>query len=572
MARRELRGEGTARGAALGTARVIYPLDFAVVSDPIARHEVPGELARVETAIARARAELDAVRKRLRGPLKREIGEFVDAHALILDDAEFADGIRTGIIEHRLNAEAALKAHRDQLLEAFEAIDDAYLRSRGEDVEQVIARVFAALKRGKPEPRRARKTDTGVILVAESIAPDEIEAWQHNGLAALIVTRASVWSHATILARALRVPMLVASPEIFDAIRDGDPLLVDADAGLAIAHPDTLDLTRLRERQRESERSARARARLRTAETRTRDGLAIRLWANAEHDEDITRARRLGATGIGLYRTEFLHAGQGDAGDEESQFRAYREAVLAMGGRPVTLRTLDVGGDKTLGGQHGSSGPHSALGLRGLRLSLAQPAAFSAQLRAMLRASAHGPVRILFPMVTSIEEADRARAMVEACKAELDLAGLRSGEVPLGAMIEVPAAALVSDQLAANFDFLALGSNDLVQYTLAADRNDAAVAACYDPLHPAVLTLMTMTIDNARRARRALTLCGELAADPRATALLVGLGFTDLSVHPNALLEVRERILGLHAAALRKRTRRLLASGEARSLLDEVDG
>lgn len=568
MARRELRGEGTARGAAVGSARVVYPLDFAVVSDPISRHEVPTERSRVDAAIQRARGELEQVRKRLRGPLKREIGEFVDAHALILDDPEFSAGIHAGIVEHRLNAEAALKAHRDQLLAAFESIDDPYLRSRSEDVEQVIGRVFAALKRGGSEARRARASTGGVVLVAESVAPDEIEAWQHNGLVALIVTRASVWSHATILARALRVPMLVAGPGIFDAIRDGDPVLVDADAGLVIANPDTLDLARLRERQRATERSARARARLRKADTTTRDGLEVRLWANAEQDEDISRARRLGAAGIGLYRTEFLHAGASGTHDEETEFRAYRDAVLAMGGRPVTLRTLDVGGDKSGGSTSGVPVSTSALGMRGLRLSLAQPAAFAAQLRAMLRASASGPVRILFPMVTSLDEALRARAIVEACRAELELAGNRVPDVPIGVMIEVPAAALIADQLARHFDFLALGSNDLVQYTLAADRNDASVAHSYDPLHPAVLALMGMTIEHARRSRRPLTLCGELAADPRATALLVGLGFTDLSVHPNALLEVRERVIGLHAAALRKRVRRLLAVGEAKTMLD----
>jgi phosphotransferase system enzyme I (PtsI) len=568
MARRELRGEGTARGAALGTARIRYPLDFSVDFAPIARHDVPAELARIEDAIGRARAELDAVRRRLRGPLKREIGEFVDAHALILDDPEFADGIRAGIVEQRLNAEAALKAHRDQLLAAFEAIDDPYLRSRGEDVEQVVGRVFAALKRGRTGSRRARAASGGVVLVAESIAPDEIEAWQQEGLVALVVTRASVWSHATILARALRVPMVVAGPGIFDEVRDGDPVLVDADAGLVIAGPDTLDLSRLRERQRASERSARARARLRTAETRTRDGLAIRLWANAEHAEDIALARRLGAAGIGLYRTEFLHAGHGADAGEDTQYRAYREAVLAMGGRPVTLRTLDIGGDK---GTVHAGGGNPALGLRGLRLSLAQPAGFAAQLRAMLRASAHGPVRILFPMVSSLDEARRALATVEACRAELRLARAAFDEdTPIGAMVEVPAAALIADRLARTFDFLALGSNDLVQYTLAADRNDAAVASNYDPLHPAVLALLTMTLDHARRSRRPLTLCGELAADPRATALLVGLGFTDLSMHPNAMLEVRERVLGLHASALRKRVRRVVAAGEARSLVEEA--
>jgi phosphotransferase system enzyme I (PtsI) len=346
-------------------------------------------------------------------------------------------------------------------------------------------------------------------------------------------------------------------------------VLVDADAGIIIAEPDTLDHARLRERQRANERRARARARLRTAETRTRDGLAVRLWANAEHDDDIALARRLGAAGIGLYRTEFLHAGPGADTGEEAQFRAYRDAVLAMGGRPVTLRTLDVGGDKGASGPGGGENP--ALGLRGLRLSLSQPAGFAVQLRAMLRASAYGPVRILFPMVTSLEEAERALAIVEACRAELRLARIDFDEdTPVGAMVEVPAAALIADRLARTFDFLALGSNDLVQYTLAADRNDAAVASSYDPLHPAVLALLTMTLDHARRARTPLTLCGELAADPRATALLLGLGFTDLSMHPNALLEVRERVLALHAGALRKRVRRLVAAGETRSLLDEA--
>jgi phosphotransferase system enzyme I (PtsI) len=566
MARRELRGEGTARGAALGVARIRYPLDFSADPAPVARHEIPREIERIEAAIGRARGELDAVRRRLRGPLRREIGEFVDAHALILDDPEFAAGIRAGIVERRLNAEAALKAHRDQLLAAFEAIDDPYLRSRGEDVEQVVGRGCAALKRGRAEPRRAHAPG-GVVLVAESVAPDEIEGWRQQGLAALIVTRASVWSHATILARALRLPMLVVAGDVFDLLRDGDPVLVDADAGIAIAEPDALDLARWRERQRASERSSRARSRLRTSETQTRDGLAIRLWANAEKTEDIAAARRLGAVGIGLFRTEFLLASPDVAADEDAQFRVYRDAVLAMGGRPVTLRTLDVGADK--GAAAVAENP--ALGLRGLRLSLARPAAFAAQLRAMLRASAYGPVRILFPMVTSLDEAERALAIVDACRAELTLSGIRTGEVLIGGMVEVPGAALIADRLARAFDFLALGSNDLVQYTLAADRNDAAVATCYDPLHPAVLRLLALTLDHARRARRALTLCGELAGDPRATALLVGLGFTDLSVHPNVLLEVREQVLGLHAAALRKRVRRLVAAGEARTLLDEGD-
>jgi phosphotransferase system enzyme I (PtsI) len=328
--------------------------------------------------------------------------------------------------------------------------------------------------------------------------------------------------------------------------------------------PDALDLGRLREHQRAAARAERRRAQLKTAATRTLDGVSIGLHANAEQPEQIARARRLGVDGIGLYRTEFLYLRPGEAPGEDDQFRTYRDAVMAMAGRPVTLRTLDLGADKPGAGMLGiGSEPNPALGLRGVRWSLSRRSHFVAQLRAMLRASAYGPVRVLLPMVTSIEEVEQSAELLASARRALEREGVAMAEhVPLGAMIEVPAAVLISAELAHACDFLALGSNDLVQYTLAADRNNSSVASTYDPLHPAVLRLIALTVENAQRARIPLSLCGELAGSADLLPILLALGLREFSMHPSAILEAREKLLGLSRKALRARGKRLL---EARS-------
>jgi phosphotransferase system enzyme I (PtsI) len=352
-------------------------------------------------------------------------------------------------------------------------------------------------------------------------------------------------------------------------------VLVDADAGHVIVSPDALDLARLRRHQRDARRAQRQLARLRSAQTLTTDGVEIELHVNAEQPADIAAARRLGAAGVGLFRTEFLYLRHGEAPGEDEQFRAYRDAVIAMAGRPVTLRTLDLGADKAAGSAlEIAPEQNPALGLRGVRLSLARRALFQVQLRAMLRASAYGPVRILLPMVTSVAEVRLARGLLGAARASLEDAGSATAEaVELGAMIEVPAAALISAEIASEADFLAIGSNDLVQYTLATDRNNAAVSAHYDPLHPAVLRLLALVVENAQRARKPLSLCGELAGDPRFVPVLVALGLTELSMHPNAILEVRETVLRVSRKSLRARARRLLAAtgrDEVEQLLSEL--
>lgn len=556
---------------AVGRARVLYPLRFEADPAPVPPDRVDAEIRAAAAAFAEARAEIDRLRARVGGLYARELTEFIDAHALILDDPLFAEGVHEHIRRERLSASAALKRHRDELATAFGAIADPYLQSRIEDIDQVIARVHAALRRGDaPAPAAGSdEAGAGVVLVCESLAPAELDAWHERGLVAVVAVRGSEYSHSAILARGLRIPYLCGAAGALERIRERMLVLVDAERGEAVLQPDPLDLARLREYQRQSTRAARRRAAFRRVETRTADGVPIALWANAEHAADIARARRLGAAGVGLFRSEFLCL-CGEPAAEDVQFKAYREAVLGMAGKPVTLRTFDLGADKA-GLATAMSEANPALGLRGLRASLADCAAFVTQLRAMLRASAYGPVRILLPMVTAIDEIATTRRLIAQCRAELAAAGHPVAEqVALGGMIEVPGAALLSYELAQALDFLAIGSNDLVQYTLATDRNNASLGALYDPLHPAVIRLIYLVVENARQARKPLMLCGELAADARFTPLLLALGLGEMSMHPNALLEVRERIAGLSRKAMRSRVRRILAAANSAEIAGMV--
>jgi phosphotransferase system enzyme I (PtsI) len=566
----QLEGLAAARGLAVGRARVLYPMRFEVDHEPLAADEVDPEVARFEHAMQAARDEMVALRKRLRGSFSREIGDFIDAHALILDDPEFSGGVTARIRRQLIRASAALEAQREAVAAAFDAIDDPYLRSRREDLDQVIARVFAAYRRGGSALPRSAPHAAGTVLVCETVAPADLDWWHEHGLVAIVCTQGSVYSHSAILARGMRVPMIIGCGAALDAIRDGETVLVDAEVGSVTLTPDAMDLGRLREHQRDASRAERKRAQLKSAATRTQDGVQIGLYANAEQPEQIARARRLGVDGIGLYRSEFLYLRPGEAPSEDDQFRAYRDAVMAMAGRPVTLRTLDLGADKPGAGALAiAPEPNPALGLRGIRLSLARRAHFMAQLRAMLRASAYGRVRILLPMVTSVEEVRQTADLLGAARRALASEGVAMAEkVPLGAMIEVPAAVLISAELAHECEFLALGSNDLVQYTLAADRNNAAVATNYDPLHPAVLRLIALTVENARRAKRPLTLCGELAGSAELLPVLLALGLGEFSMHPSAILEARERLLTLSRKALRARGKRLLESRSREEVLE----
>ncbi|HZP64809.1 MAG TPA: phosphoenolpyruvate--protein phosphotransferase [Rudaea sp.] len=547
-------GAGAARGMALGRARLVQPSQLSVDERPLPEKDIESEVMRLREALAHAREELRHLREKLHGALAREVGEFIDAHSLILEDPELTEGLYALIRRGRYRAGSALKLQRDRLVAAFEAIDDPYLRSRREDVDHVIGRVQAALVRDTTPAERQIASRVGCVLVGDTVAPAELAHLPDHGVLGVVTTGGSPLSHSAILARSMRLPMVVGAHEALKHITDDDLLLLDGTRGEIVVHPTAQDLARYRQYQRDQVRSAEALSRLKHERTLTRDGAEIALYANAELLTDVAQARSFGASGIGLYRTEFLFMQRRELPDEEEQFHAYRDAVLAMGGAPVTIRTLDLGADKAdATGLALAQEPNPALGVRGVRLAMCHPQLFATQLRAILRASGFGPVRILVPMVTNVDEIAAVRRMVEACARDLATRGYEIADhYELGAMIEVPAAAIALPTMIRQLDFVAIGTNDLTQYTLAADRNNDALAELYDPLHPAVLKLLSLIIETSGRASKPVTLCGEMAGEPRYTALLLALGLTGFSMHPSSLLEVRQAIAGYDRASLRK--------------------
>jgi len=539
-----LTGNGAARGMALGRARLEQPSRYLIDERPLAAGEIDAELARLNRALMLARAELAALREKLHGMLAGEVGDFIDVHSLILADRELNAGLADLVRVGRYRASAALKMQRDRLVSVFEAMDDAYLRSRKEDIDHVIGRVQAALMRESSAEERKLAARVGEILVSDTVAPSELVPLAEHGVLGVVLTSGSPLSHSAILARSLRLPMVVAAHEALAHIQDDDLILIDGEHGEIIVHPAAQDIARYRGWQRDVVQRGKRLALLRDVDTRTRDGVQIHLHANAELPADIAQARACGAAGIGLYRTEFLFLQRKEMPGEEEQFLAYRDLVLGMGGLPVTIRTLDLGADKA-----DSSGlvlddeDNPALGVRGVRLSLRRPQLLIIQLRAILRASSYGPLRILVPMVASAEEMASVRHLLNECARDLRTAGYEIADhIELGAMIEVPAAAIALPGMIKKLDFIAIGTNDLVQYTLAVDRNNDQLANLYDPLHPAVLKLLAQTIATATRAGRPVSLCGEMAGDTRYTGLLLALGLTDFSMHPGLLLEVREAV------------------------------
>ncbi|HET8764748.1 MAG TPA: phosphoenolpyruvate--protein phosphotransferase, partial [Rhodanobacter sp.] len=499
-------------------------------------------------------------RSKLHGALAREVNEFIDAHSLLLDDAELLRGLDDLVKIGHYRAGAALKKQRDKLAAVFEAMDDPYLRGRKEDIEQVISRVISALQRQTSAEERKLAARVGELLVADTIAPGDMAQLAGNGLLGVVASGSSAYSHSAILARSLGLPMLVGARDALSMIHDDDLILLDGEHAEAIIHPTAQDLARYRGWQREAAAEGRRLATLANAPTRTRDGTTIHLLANAETVSDVALARARGADGVGLYRTEFLFLKHKRLPTEEEQFTAYRDLVLGMGGRPVTIRTLDLGADKADAAGlvlRGEDNP--ALGVRGVRLSLRYPAVFTTQIRAILRAACYGPVRVLVPMVTQPDELIAVRELFTLARQELKREHVDLPEtLPIGAMVEVPAAAINVRALLRHADFLAIGTNDLAQYVLAADRGNDALDNIYTPLQPALLRLIAYVIASGRRAKKPVSLCGEIGGDTRFTALLIALGLAEFSMHPGLLLQVRDRLATLDGAALRGRSAQLL--------------
>jgi phosphotransferase system enzyme I (PtsI) len=559
--RRILSGHGASRGGALGRARVRLPHALEVVEDRIEPELVEAEVARMHDAVDAVRADMHLLRERLHGALAHEVGEFLDLHALLLDDPELLAGLDDMIRTGRYTADYALRLQRDRIAAVFSDMDDDYLRSRIDDIDQVIGRLHAALHKRDADLQGI----AGDILVTDTVAPTELAQLHAKGVLAVVTAGGSPLSHTAILARSLHVPLVIGAAQALQKINDGDVLAVDGGSGLVILEPNADDLREHQARVREYARERKQLHRLRREPTRTLDGVDVKLWANAESREDVAEAHALGAAGVGLYRTEFLFMHRPaelrrTLPDEEEQFRAYRDLVLGMTGRTVTIRTLDIGADKADESGLALTGePNPALGLRGVRLSLSRIDLFRTQLRAILRATGYGPVRILVPMVSGREEMLAVRALVRDVQRELRAEGQAiADQVPVGAMIEVPSAAIALQTFIADTDFLSIGTNDLVQYLLAADRTNEALGELYSPLHPAVLRLLFEVIRAARTHRKPLAVCGEIAGDPLFAPVLLALGLEEFSLHPGTLLEVRRAIRALDLSSLRARAAVLL--------------
>jgi phosphotransferase system enzyme I (PtsI) len=560
--RKDLSAHGASRGCALGRARVRLP--HALEIDEARIDDVEAELARLHAAIDAVRDEMRELRARLHGALAHEVGEFLDLHTLLLDDPELLQGLDGLIRDGRYSADYALRLQRDRIAAVFAGMDDPYLRSRVEDIDQVIGRVHAALHRRDAELQGV----AGEILVTDNVAPAELAQLQARGVMAVVTSGGSALSHSAIMARSLHLPLIVGAAEVLQKINDGDVLVVDGGSGLVVREPDAADLRAHRARLREQARERKQLHRLRREPSRTLDGTDIRLWANAESLEDVAGAHALGVAGVGLYRTEFLFLQRDAVPDEEEQFRAYRDLVLGMTGRTVTIRTLDLGADKadrTGLALRGEQNP--ALGLRGIRLSLAREALFETQLRAIVRASGYGPVRVLLPMISGREEVLVVRKLLRRVTRDLRSEGYEIAEaIPLGAMIEVPAAAIALPGFIGAIDFVSIGTNDLVQYLLAADRNNDALGDLYTPLHPALLRLLYTVIRTARARGKPAAVCGEMAGDAALAPLLLALGLEEFSLHPATLLEVRQAIRGCDLGRLRANAGALLRARDRKRI------
>ncbi|MCL4184132.1 MAG: phosphoenolpyruvate--protein phosphotransferase [Burkholderiaceae bacterium] len=553
-----IHGTGIGGGIVIGRARVLESLQRDLPRYRLRDGQLEAELARLETAIEVVKTELFALGEDLPVDCPDEARALLDVHAMLLEDPALVQAARETMREHRWNAEWAFSAQAGHLAAQFADLEDAYLRERGRDVQQVAERVIRVLLGSTDVSMAAAEP---AIFVAEDIAPaDMLSLRSALGFG---IDLGGATSHTAILARSMNVPAVVGLGRASDLVVDDDWLILDGEAGLVIVAPDDIVLEQYRRRRAEGERAREDLKRLVHVPTVTRDGVAVQLQANIERPEEAAAALAAGADGIGLFRSEFLFLNRRDLPGEDEQFEAYRAAVVAMDGRPVTIRTLDVGADKALPALSGTAPQNPALGQRAIRYCLAEPEVFLVQLRAILRASACGSARLLIPMLAHSHEIDQTLRLVDLAKGQLRGRGQAFDErLPVGGMVEVPAAALSAGLFVRKLDFLSIGTNDLIQYTLAIDRADHDVASLYEPFHPAVLRLIGMTIRAARRAGTPVAVCGEMAGDWAATRLLLGMGLTQFSMHPASLLRVKQEILDADVSRLSPRVARLLYSDD----------
>jgi len=568
-----LHGIGVSGGYAIGRAQ-LYSHDRLEAPHYVLRKvDIPREVARFDAAVAEARSECLLLREHIPEGAPAELGAFLDLHALILDDAMLSEVPKQLIRDTACNAEWALAQQTETVLAQFDSIEDDYLRERRQDVKQVADRVLKALM-GHPGHVPRKLAEESAILVAHDLSPSDMVLFKRHAYAGFITDLGGTTSHTAILARSLNISSVMALHNARALVQEGDVLIVDGIAGVVIVNPDAQILEEYQLRQNEWRLEQQKLKRLKSSPSATLDGEPVELLANIDLPQDVTEALEENAAGIGLFRSEFLFMNRVDLPSEDEQFEAYRKVVSAIKQRPVVIRTLDVGADKSLPWLPKAS-DNPALGLRAIRLCLAEPRLFITQVRAILRASRYGQVRILLPMLVSLTELDQVLDLIALAKDELKRDGIRFNPgIPIGGMIEVPAAALAAEWFARKLDFLSIGTNDLIQYTLAIDRTDDAVAHLYDPLHPAVVQLLAHTLKVGHRLKRPVSVCGEMAGDPKLARLLLGLGLRSFSMHPAHLMAVKQQVMHSHVASLEPLAGKLLKAGrpdQIQALLERIN-
>jgi len=576
-----IHGLAVARGIAIGRAVLVASSRVDVAHYFVTQDQVSAEIQRLRVARDAVVDELQRLQKDMPKDAPHELAALLDVHLMLLQDEELTAGVVQWIKTRLYNAEWALTSQLEIIVRQFEEMEDPYLRERKADMEQVGERVLHCLKgtgslvAQAKRPQRPQQElqlgdiDVPLVLVAHDLSPADMLQFKQSVFTGFVTDVGGKTSHTAIVARSLDIPAVVGARTASQLVKQDDWVIIDGDAGVVIVDPSPIILADYGFKQRQGDLERERLARLRHTPSVTLDGQKIELLANIEMPEDTEAAVTAGALGVGLFRSEFLFMGrQGHLPDEEAQYQAYRRAVDGMNGLPVTIRTVDVGADKPLDDtRHEASHLNPALGLRAIRWCLADPAMFLTQLRAILRAAAHGQVNLLIPMLAHGSEIRQTLALIDQARHELDRRGVAYGPVRLGAMIEIPAAALSLRLFLKYFDFLSIGTNDLIQYTLAIDRADESVAHLYDPLHPAVLRLIGDTIAEAHRQGKSVSVCGEMAGDVTMTRLLLGMGLRSFSMHPSQILSVKQQVLRSDCAKLALWADKVLESDDPASLM-----
>ncbi len=563
-----LHGIAVSSGIAIGHAHLISRTSLEVAHYVLPKQFIDEEIARFDAALQATRNEFANLRSNRPTRAAVEFDAFLELHQMILDDPLLSVTPREMIANERCNAEWALKVQTETLVAQFDEFEDAYLRERQTDVKQVAERLLKQLLGQHGHQLPPARHDVEMILVAHDLSPADLIQFKPHQYAAFITDVGGATSHTAIVARSLDTPCVVGLRHARELIREDDLLILDGEQGVLIINPDRPILAEYKLRQSEWELERKKLKRLRTARADTLDGTAIELLANIEKPEDVAEAREHGATGIGLFRSEFLYLNRDALPGEEEQFEAYRTVAAGMDGQPVTIRTFDLGADKQLkGAERVANNP--ALGLRAIRMCLAEPQLFRTQLRAVLRASHYGNVKILIPMLSSISELNQTLQSVAAAKQGLDAEGIPyDREVKIGGMIEIPAAALALNVFAKKLDFLSIGTNDLIQYTLAIDRTDEDVAHLYDPLHPAVLHLLAHIISTASRFGVPVSVCGEMAGELSYTRLLLGFGLRQFSMFSAQVPSIKQRVLTTSLPEIASLTQKILRTDDPMKIRD----